>query len=143
MDIRSFFDYIKQRWMTRSYKAVLLLALMELVDDDGKIRLRDVVNYFRHFYLSRLQEGKAIDVDGTAINDVANMTDTEIARVILVNPFEKFEKRGFLEIDEHSETISFPKFLWEQFTASDKQRIQDIAMENLHWYYNSRVKGGF
>lgn len=45
-----------------SYKPVLLQAMITLADDEGRVRITDLVKAFRDFYLERQRQGKTIEV---------------------------------------------------------------------------------
>ena len=44
-----FIEFIKKMDMNYSYKPVLLKAVFEYIDEDGKVRLCDIIDYFSNF----------------------------------------------------------------------------------------------
>jgi hypothetical protein len=48
-----FMDMVKTMDMSFSYKPVLLKAMLEHVDDNGRVLVEDLVNYFMDFYSAR------------------------------------------------------------------------------------------
>ncbi|KJS18382.1 MAG: hypothetical protein VR69_00740 [Peptococcaceae bacterium BRH_c4b] len=45
-----FMEMVKTMDMSFSYKPVLLKAMLEHVDENGKVRIEDIVDYFIEFY---------------------------------------------------------------------------------------------
>jgi len=43
-------EMVKTMDMSFSYKPVLLKAMLEHVDENGKVRIEDIVDYFIEFY---------------------------------------------------------------------------------------------
>ena len=54
-----------------SYKPVLLKVMITLADSEGRVKITDLVSSFKDFYLTRLQQGKTIEVPGAFMVDVA------------------------------------------------------------------------
>lgn len=52
-----FLDMVRQMDMSYSYKPVLLKAVLLLADDKGRVKLSDIVTYFREFYEARRVAG--------------------------------------------------------------------------------------
>ena len=47
--------------MSFSYKPVLLLAMLENVDDRGRVRIKDIVDFFINYYSNRKNEGLFVE----------------------------------------------------------------------------------
>ena len=55
MTIETLKDYLSTTGMTFSYEAVLILALIDVIDHEGKTGAEQLVTEFHRFYLERKQ----------------------------------------------------------------------------------------
>ena len=88
-----FLAFVEEMDMSASYKPVMLLALLDSVDERGRARLTDFVGRFREFYEDRNTRGVVVECGSARMSRVADLSDSEVQRVILDMPFEKFERR--------------------------------------------------
>ena len=54
---QKFMDFVEKMDMSFSYKPVLLKAIFDHIDEDGKVRICDIVSYFISFYEDRKEKG--------------------------------------------------------------------------------------
>src|SRR5262249_4885754 len=59
-----FFQFLADTDMTMSYKPVMLLALLEAIDAEGRAKLSEVVDGFRRFYQARRVAGAVVERPG-------------------------------------------------------------------------------
>ena len=85
-----FLDMVRQMDMSYSYKPVLLKAVLQFADDKGRVKLSDIVTYFREFYESRRAAGLVVE-KANSIYAKGGYTDAQAQRNILSNPFKRFE----------------------------------------------------
>jgi superfamily II DNA or RNA helicase len=130
-----FMKYLEERDMAMSYKPVMILALLKSVDDDGKARVSEVVQNFRGFYQARRAAGLVVERPGARRQAVDELNETELQRLMLSMPFEKFERRRFLRYDRDLAFIRFDGRLWRQLDAGDKARIEAICDDSIRSYY--------
>ena len=52
---------VRQMDMSYSYKPVLLKAVQLFADDKGRVKLSDIVTYFREFYEARRAAGLVVE----------------------------------------------------------------------------------
>ena len=52
---------VRQMDMSYSYKPVLLKAVLLFADDKGRVKLGDIVTYFREFYEARRTAGLVVE----------------------------------------------------------------------------------
>ena len=79
--------------MSASYKPVMLLSILDCVDARGRARLADVVGKFRRFYADRKEAGLPIEKASARMAKLDSLEESEVQRVMLDMPFEKFERR--------------------------------------------------
>ena len=85
-----FMDMIRQMDMSYSYKPVLMKAIMLYADEKGRIKLDDIVAYFKSYYEGRRTAGLSVEKKNS-IFAKGGYTDKEAERNILSNPFKRFE----------------------------------------------------
>lgn len=56
-----FMDMIQRMDMTYSYKPVLVMAMLFYSDGRGRVKLSEIVRYFREYYSNRRRQGLIIE----------------------------------------------------------------------------------
>jgi superfamily II DNA or RNA helicase len=130
-----FLQFIEKMDMAMSYKPVMLLAILDIVDGDGKAKLTDVVHRFRWFYQERRAAGLVVERPGVRRQSVDELDDISAQRLMLGMPFEKFERRRFLRYDRDLAYIRFDPRLWRQLGTEDVSRIRTICQQSIQTYY--------
>ena len=90
-----FMKFIETMDMSFSYKPVLLKAIYEYMDSNGRVALPDVVDYFIDFYEDRKAHGM-ISEKPNSIYQKGGYTKKDVEKNILSNPFKGFEDMRFL-----------------------------------------------
>jgi superfamily II DNA or RNA helicase len=130
-----FIEFIQDMDMRYSYKPVLLLGLLQLADPSGKIKIPELVAFFRTFYLQRLHNHQTVEKPGSRMERVAELSDAEIEAIMLANPFEKFERRKFIRRLKELTLLKFDSALWKRLSDQDKAQLKEIAETALLEYY--------
>ncbi|NLB52235.1 MAG: DEAD/DEAH box helicase family protein [Syntrophomonadaceae bacterium] len=136
-----FFKYVKAGQMSNSYKPVMLKGMLTLVNDNGLMELGALVSYFRNFYEQRADAGLQVEVPNAVINRVKEMSDFDVARLMLTMPFEKFERKFFLEHRKDLNQVAFVPALWKRLSEEDKAELIRICDRQIERYYSSRLAG--
>jgi superfamily II DNA or RNA helicase/very-short-patch-repair endonuclease len=131
-----FLVFVERMDMAASYKPVMLNAILELADAQGRARLDDVSRAFLDFYLQRLQAGLPVERSNSkmANPDQASLEFTR--NLMLTTPFRKFEQRKFLLHDRQD--LAFIKFtpsLWRQLVPEDLCAIKSKCESKIVEYY--------
>jgi superfamily II DNA or RNA helicase len=132
-----FMEFVQEMDMRYSYKPVLLLGLLQLADTNGKVKIPELVNFFRNFYLQRLQADEIVEKPGSRMERVAELNDAAIESIMLANPFEKFERRKFIHRLKELTLLKFDPTLWKRLTDPDKDQLKAIAETALLNYYQT------
>jgi hypothetical protein len=66
---------------------------------------------------------------------VHELGETEIQRLMLAMPFEKFERRRYLKYDRDLADIRFDGVLWRQLTPEALQEIRTICQRSIQAYH--------
>ena len=130
-----FLDMVRQMDMSYSYKPVLLKAVLLFADDKGRVKLSDIVTYFREFYEARRAAGLVVE-KANSIYAKGGYTDAQAQRNILSNPFKRFEDMQMLHHTKTLGVIQVDESVWKKLTREEKQEIERICDEKLEQYYS-------
>lgn len=129
-----FMEMVEQMDMSYSYKPVLLKAILKYADASGRVKISDIVSYFRNFYEARRTAGLKVEKTNS-IFAKGGYTDKEAERNILSNPFKRFEDMNMMR---HTKTLGIVEVdgtVWKKLTAEEKERIEQICDEKITAYY--------
>ena len=129
-----FMDTIRQMDMSYSYKPVLIKAILLYADEKGRIKLDDIVSYFRSYYEGRRASGLPVEKTNS-IFAKGGYTDKEAERNILSNPFKRFEDMQMLRHTKTLGIVQVDEAVWKRLTEAEKEEIQAICDEKLSSYY--------
>ena len=121
--------------MSYSYKPVLLKAILQNADKQGRVKIDDIVTYFRAFYEDRRERGEVVE-KSNSIFTKGNYADKEAARNILSNPFKRFEDMNMMHHTKTIGIIEVDSSVWKHITEEDKRRIVQICDLKLERYYS-------
>ena len=126
---------VRQMDMSYSYKPVLLKAILQYADDKVRVKLSDLVTYFRKFYEARRTAG-LVEKNANIIYARGGYTDAQAQRNILSNPFKRFEDMQMLHHTKTLGVIQVDDSIWKKLTREEKQEIERICDEKLEQYYS-------
>lgn len=129
-----FMEMIRQMDMSYSYKPVLIKAILLYADEKGRVKLDDIVSYFRAFYEGRRAAGLPVEKQNS-IFARGGYTDTDAKRNILSNPFKRFEDMQMLRHTKTLGIVQVEETVWKHLTAGEKDEIGKICEEMLAAYY--------
>ncbi len=121
--------------MSASYKPVMLLAILDSVDTHGTANLAAVVTRFRQFYEKRKSDGLVVERATARMSKVEGLDDSTVQRLMLAMPFEKFERRKYLQYARDLAFIRFEPHLWRQLTLPDLSKLREICNDSIHKYF--------
>jgi hypothetical protein len=128
--------FVGEMDMSSSYKPVMLLALLDTIDANGKARLSEVVQAFRRFYEERQQAGQVVERPSARMSRVETLDNATVQRIMLEMPFEKFERRKYLRYDRDLAYVKFDPALWRQLTAEDRTVIRATCEDAIRAYFD-------
>jgi hypothetical protein len=67
------------------------------------------------------------------------MSDFDVARLMLTMPFEKFERKFFLEHRKDLSQVAFVPALWKRLSEEDKDELLGICERQIDRYYETRI----
>lgn len=133
-----FMDMIRQMDMSYSYKPVLMKAILLYADDKGRVKLDDIVAYFRSYYENRRASGLPVEKKNS-IFAKGGYTDNEAERNILANPFKRFEDMQMLRHTRTLGIVQVDESVWKHLTKEERAEIAAICDEKLNGYF-ARLK---
>ena len=130
-----FMEMVGQMDMSYSYKPVLLKAIFANADNKGRVKLDDIVAYFKSYYEGRRNAGLTVEKPNS-IFAKGGYTDKEAQRNILANPFKRFQDMQMLRHTKTLGIIEVEPTVWKNLTDDEKSEIVRICDEKLKGYYN-------
>ena len=134
-----FMDMIRQMDMSYSYKPVRIKAVLLYADNKGRIKLDDIVAYFRSYYEGRRHAGYVVEKKNS-IFAKGGYTNKEAERNILSNPFKRFEDMQMLKHTKTLGIIQVDEAVWKKLNDDEKAEIARICDEKLVEYFNRLSK---
>ncbi len=129
-----FMEMVKTMDMSFSYKPVLLKAMFEHVNESGRVRVEDIVDYFINFYGDRKDKGLFIEKK-SSIYCKEGFTRKNAERNIFANPFKRFEDMRFMKRSREIEFVEFNRHVFKKLTNKDIAWIKKHCDDKLEEYY--------
>lgn len=133
---QEFLAFARSRNLTRSYKPVMLKALLQLVNRDGEAHIDDLARAFQHFYLERERAGLPVESGVPLLEKPSTVTHNDIRQLLLKNPLERFIIKGFLEYSPADGMVRFAPRLWHELRVFELLDIQASLNEQIRYYYS-------
>jgi hypothetical protein len=130
-----FMVFVAAGEMSSSYKPVLLRGMLQCADPAGRVRVQDLLSFFRDFYATRANSGSLVEASGVRMARVAELSDLEIERTMLAMPFEKFERKGFFCRLKDLAFVRFSPPLWRKLSEIDKREVPNCAANQIEACY--------
>lgn len=131
-----FLAFLAERDYSMSYKMPFLLAFLGRMDPaTGDARTDDVLSDYVAFYRDRLERGLPVDRAGCPYTLETLGDRAFMRRSMLVNPFEKFERKRFMYQSRDLGLISLNHALLARLTADDLEAVRTQMRDDLAAYY--------
>ncbi|MGL5624068.1 hypothetical protein, partial [Cetobacterium sp.] len=91
----------------------------------------DYITYYR----KRLEDGLPVDKKSCPYTAEYLNSDKEMTRNIIVNPFEKFERKRFIYYGKDLKNIGFSFYLWQKVDSDFIKKLKNKMLEDLENYY--------
>ncbi|MEG0814144.1 MAG: DEAD/DEAH box helicase family protein [Clostridium sp.] len=129
-----FMKFIETMDMSFSYKPVLIKAMFDYVDMNGKVRIEDIVDYFINFYEMRKEAGLVAEQD-SSIYQKGGYSKKDVEKNILANPFKRFADMRFFRKCKDITQLEINPAVFKKLSAEDVAHIRLICDECLQNYY--------
>lgn len=120
--------------MSYSYKPVLLKAVFANADSRGRIKIEDIVNYFKNYYEDRRSQGLVVE-KANSIFAKGGYTNKEAERNILANPFKRFEDMDMMHHTKTLGIVEVDSSVFKKLTPQDIDQILSTCDKKLDEYY--------
>jgi superfamily II DNA or RNA helicase len=134
-----FLQFVGKMDMQASYKPVMLRALLDLADGEGRARVDDLARAFHEFYLGRRRAGLVVERASARMADPEAIMPDEAREVMLGMPFQKFEQKKFLRYDRDVAFVRFAPALWGRLTSDDRAAVRATCETRINEYYERLV----
>lgn len=131
-----YFEFLEERDYSLSYKMIMLLSIFKVMDINGECNLEDLVHEYTNFYKTRIIQNEKVDRDSCPFDSDYLNDKTKMKQNLLINPFEKFERKRFMHYSKDLNFIIFSSSLWEKLTRKDIMKIKTQIFNDLVDYYN-------
>ena len=121
--------------MSYSYKAVLIIALLELHDKNWSISIGQASEYFKRYYSKRRTNGLPVERRRCIYQDPST-TLGQIAANVIANPVKALVKSGFFEYTANDKLFFLHPKLKKEITEIKTAKLIDICKERLEQYYS-------
>lgn len=133
-----FMKMVEEMDMSYSYKPVLLKAVFANAGKNGRIKIEDIVSYFKNYYEGRRVAGLIVE-KSNSIFAKGGYTDKQAERNILSNPFKRFEDMNMMRHTKTLGVVEVDSTVWKKLTPQDIAIILAICDKKLDEYYG-RIK---
>lgn len=131
---QEFLDFLKSRNMVKSYKPVMIKAIFELVDREGRVRMSDLVSTFRAYYLKQAEDGQPLEQGHSLLADPADATDLAIKQLIITNPLKRFRIKHFITYSEEDGILQIAPQLWQSLLHYEVKDALSSVEEQIKYY---------
>lgn len=130
-----FFEFLGERDYSLSYKMPFILGLISEINSIGDAQIDRVLDKYIDFYRGRIERGLLVDRKTCPYDDTMLKDRAAIKRNMLINPFEKFERKRFMYYSKDLNIISMNHALFSRMTENDWKKVRMQMEEDLKNYY--------
>ena len=128
-----FISFVERMDMSYSYKPVLLKGIFDYIDENGRVKIEDLVDYFIDYYETRREKGQVVEKRRCLY--LRDYTRKEVERNILSNPFKRFEDMNFMKKSKDIEYIELSRYIRKKLSKEEIDWIVTHSDEKLKEYF--------
>jgi len=110
--------------------------MLKLVNRDGEVKMDDLVREFRAFYIQRQKDGLPVEFNVPLLSDPQSTSNMEIKQLIVKNPLNRFNIKGFLEYSAQDDVVRFAPQLWSELRFYELLDVQESVEGQIRYYYS-------
>lgn len=130
-----FNEFIEKKDYTYSFKIIFLLEFINQMNINGEIEINTLLEAYTNFYKHRIERNLPVDRQG-CIYTLAYLNDQKaMKRNMLDNPFEKYERKGFILYSKELDVLSIHPILFSYFNEAYINKLKETLETHLHEYY--------
>lgn len=130
-----FWEFIEEGSYSLSYKIIFMLSLLKNLEKDGEADFDKVKEDYIIYYKERLKDGLDVDKKSCPYTLEYLNSDKDMIRNIIVNPFEKFERKRFIYYGKDVKNIGFSFYLWQKMDDDFLNKLKAKMIADLKEYY--------
>ncbi|WP_438566891.1 DEAD/DEAH box helicase [Cetobacterium sp.] len=130
-----FWEFIEEGSYSLSYKIIFMLSLLKNLEKDGEADFDKVKEDYIIYYKERLKDGLDVDKKSCPYTLEYLNSDKDMIRNIIVNPFEKFERKRFIYYGNDVKNIGFSFYLWQKMDDDFLNKLKSKMIADLKEYY--------
>ena len=104
--------------------------------DSGSINLNDCAKYFYDFYDDRRQNGLIVEGADSFIVKQYPYTISDIEKQILKYPFDRFERKSYMEYNSETNEISIARQIWNQLSEQQIVELKSQCRDGIIDHFN-------
>lgn len=132
---QEFLDFARSRNLSKSYKPVLLQAILRLVDRDGSVKMDDLVQAFRAFYVQRQLAELPVEFGGPLAANPAALSDSKIKSLIMKYPLDRFLIKKYLTYDPDTSMVQIAPQIWQELRYYEVLDVLESLTMQIDYYY--------
>ncbi|MGH2495489.1 MAG: phospholipase D-like domain-containing protein [Ktedonobacteraceae bacterium] len=140
--LETILEFARSTRLEYSYQMLLLLVMLYRTDGNGQISVGDAANCFSQFYKLRKEAGLPVEKKKalrSAVVDKADLSLLAMSRIIKIDPFPRFERRGLLDLSEDDRYFIVNPALLTALLPQDKDELRSIAIARLAEHYEESI----
>ena len=131
-----FLKFLDDMSMTKSYKPVWFLSLLQHADSDGKAPAAQVTRSFLDFYRQRWLTGEIAEAANSPLSTPDTCTLNDAQQVINRGPFKAFSELMYIGYAQDRAYYQIHKRIWAQLQNTDVRRqTEKTCRRSLERYY--------
>lgn len=127
--------FIDEKNYTFSFKMVFLKSFLSSMDQHGEAKLDNVLASYRSFYMRRLDASLPVDRQNCIYTRDFLADTPALKRNMLANPFEKFERKRFVQYVKDLGLIALNPLLFQALSSQEIKEVIALMDSHLQEYY--------
>ncbi len=134
-----FFEMVETMNMSYSYKPVFILSFLDHMNENGEARIADIADSFAEFYEDRRERGLPAEKKKCIFTrEDKKATKKEVEKLILSNPFKRFEDMHFMHHAKYLGIIKLDRYIMKQFTEDEVHHMRECCYQALDRYFEGQ-----
>ncbi len=129
-----FLEFCSEMQMSYSYKPVFLISFLSCMNEKGEALLSDVAESFAWYYEDRIKNGLSAEKK-PCIFTKGGYSPKDVEKLILANPFKRFEGMGYMRHSKYLGVIQIDKSIMKTFDENDISDILTYCTDALERYW--------
>lgn len=133
--VDEFLRFATRGKLNKSYKPVMLLAILDLVESNGTVDEDALARAFLHFYTSRASSGLPTEVSNSILSNPNRAKLAQVKRLLVTYPLDRFIIKGYLTHlpDEH--VVRIRPEVWEGIRYRAVVELRRALQGQIDRYY--------